>query len=373
MKFWELLISKKRDITVQEFEVMINQSIDAVYLKRHAVEACVGLIVSAISLVRFETSDKNLRYRLNFRPNQNQSAVDFWREVVRKLVYEDGECLVVKTDDHRFFVADDWEMERRILKDNVYRNIRKGGVVIARAKRESDVFFFQSHNEELRKIIAELDGSYGELFLRMINIMMHRGQIRASLNLKTTAAKAEDDVNKHQGYINKVTKSIKKNAFALFPLQDSQEYKEHQKAEQTGWEVSDIDKMSDGYLAKVATAMNIPPSLILGNVADTTEHSKNFIRNTIRPLLQIITKEITRKYFSEKEVMDGEEVKANTAHILYNSEFEMADDIQKLVGSGTHTIDDVLEMMGRERKNTKITNKRWMTRNLASAESIERG
>ena len=51
--------------------------------------------------------------------------------------------------------------------------------------------------------------------------------------------------------------------------------------------------------------------------------------------------------------------------LLYASEFAMARDVEKMIGSGVWTIDDVLELKGDKRLNTTTTTQRYLTKNIA--------
>ena len=90
----------------------------------------------------------------------------------------------------------------------------------------------------------------------------------------------------------------------------------------------------------------------------------NFINQCIQPLMELITTEINAKYFSKSKLKE-DRLTYNTMRLLYASEFSMAKDVEKMIGSGVWTIDDILELKGNRRLNTKITTQRYITKNHA--------
>ena len=64
-------------------------------------------------------------------------------------------------------------------------------------------------------------------------------------------------------------------------------------------------------------------------------------------------------------------ITVNTIECVYVSEFEMARDVEKMIGSGVWTIDDVLVQLGKKRENTKDTTRRYLTKNIGIIEQAE--
>ena len=95
-----------------DFELFQDQSL-RVHMKKLAIEVCITFLGRTISQSEFrvrngtEFEKNELYYRLNIRPNKNQTASTFWQKVIRKLVY-DNECLIIQADDGDLLIADDF-------------------------------------------------------------------------------------------------------------------------------------------------------------------------------------------------------------------------------------------------------------------------
>ena len=72
-----------------------------------AVEMLANLLANAeIKVYKRGVEEKGLLWaKLNYRPNVNQNATEFWREFYRKLLYT-GEALAFETYDEQWLIAD---------------------------------------------------------------------------------------------------------------------------------------------------------------------------------------------------------------------------------------------------------------------------
>ena len=80
------------------------------YLKRVALDAGVNFIARRFAQAKFKhlkngkfVNDDSL-YKLNTRPNRNETATQFWEHVIHRLIYE-GECLIIVNDTKDLLVA----------------------------------------------------------------------------------------------------------------------------------------------------------------------------------------------------------------------------------------------------------------------------
>ena len=114
-----------------DFELLRDKSHKA-YIKKWALDTCINHIARTISQTKFEYIDNGVKdntnttcYKLNVRPNTDESAATFWQKVVRKLIY-DNEVLIVVTDTKDLIIADDFTREEYALYDDVFKNIIVG-------------------------------------------------------------------------------------------------------------------------------------------------------------------------------------------------------------------------------------------------------
>ena len=366
MGIWNYLRGVFTGSEVSDWDFLIEEY-DKVHLRQSALDTVIGRITSSANLVDFRTQDKELSYLLNVAPNANDNAKDFRTKLLKNLIMEE-ESLVVQINN-KWYVADSFTADDKVLMEKTYKNIFIDGLELKKSFLASEVYHFKYHNKKLKKLIAELDNSYAGLFSRLIEVQMRQSQLRIYAQFKGSndPSKHKEQQAKFKKYLQGLANALKNNSVVISPRDDA--YEQEEKTDNyLGRSVEELQKLENIYLAKVANAVQLSPLLFTGDLADVSQHEKNAIKYAIRPLFEIITTEINKKYFGREYETD---LVANLTPLTYNNEFEMASDIQKLVGSVVFTPDDILEMLGRERTGSSEMTKRYLTKNLEAVEGGE--
>nr|WP_271401576.1 phage portal protein [Salinicoccus roseus] len=343
---------------------LVSEKTDQLYLKNLAIQICINKIASTISQSKFEVKSDNqvtkdnLVYLLNHRANKNTNASRFWQTVIYKLIY-DNEVLIIKTDDDEFLIADDFEQTEYALYEDAFKKVIVKDYEYKRTFKMGEVIYLEYANEQMSGIIDGLFEDYGDVFGRIIAHQMHANQIRATIPIKMIAGKGEESKKKVQSYLDKITDSFRNNAYAVAPLQDGMDYKEHSTS--SSQSVEEINKASNGFVDKVAMALGIPKSLIYGDMADTKEAAKNYMRFCINPLVKQIKDEFNAKFFVKKEILKGDGLEIRPLSI--ESIFERAEAIDKLISSGAFTRNEIRVEAGKDKVDDPELDKFIMTKN----------
>lgn len=362
------IFNRGSSIDISDFEIIKEQH-NKVALKSIAFETCIGLIANAVTQIPFIVKERGtikknqMHYRLNVRPNKNQNNVEFWTTVIRRMIL-DGECLVIYEGDE-MLIADNFNINKNAMKfDYKFQNVSINSFTFPKTFYASDVLYFSLSNENLNALVKELDNDYVELFSSIIETQKKSRQIRATYSMKSINSKDPNNVAKLQSFISKLTESFRKNSYAVVPLQVGDEYKEHTSTSVGDKGVDELGKLTNIYLKNVAMALHIPPQIFNGDLADISEHNSNFVKYCIKPILNLITSEISGKIFSRQEVQLGTVVTYNTTPLTLNNVFEVAERMDKFIQDGVFSINDVLEELGRDRVNDPELDKRYVTKNV---------
>lgn len=342
-----------------DWSILVDEY-EKVHLKQAALDTVLGRITASANLVDFRTADKDLFYLLNTAPNVNENAKDFRSKLLRTMIL-DGEVLVVQMND-KWYVADSFSADGKVLLEKTYSNIFIDGFELRKSFKSSEVYHFKYHNTKLQKLLKELDNSYVDLFSRLISVQMRQGQLRIYAKFKgfTDPNKKDEEEKKFKAYLSSLSNALKSNSVVVSPRNDAYDLEE-KTDNYLGRSVDELQKLENIYIAKVANALQLSPLLFTGDLADVEQHEKNAVKYAIRPLFEIVTTEINKKYFGRKYKAD---LIANVTPLTYNNEFEMAKDIEKLVGSAVFTPDDVLEMLGRQRTLLPEMTEHYLTKNI---------
>lgn len=347
-----------------------------IHMKRLAIEICASFLGRTISQSEFRVKNRKvyekdeLYYRLNVRPNKNMTSSTFWHTVVTKLIY-DNECLIIHSDDDDLLIADSFNHnEYAVLEDN-FTNVVIKDYEFKRSFRQSEVIHLKYRNEKLTPLIDGLFSDYGDLFGRILSSQKRKNQIRGTVDIDMQVAKSEEMQNKLQTFIDKMYKAFGEKDIAIVPQQPGFKYNETSGGNASGPSVEEINKVTNGFLNQVAMAIGIPISLIYGDMADVEKQTKNYMMFTVSPLLKKICDEGNAKFFTMKEYLAGNKLEAKS--ISYNSLFDLANAIDKLISSSAFTGNEIRMEVGYEKSDDPNLDKHYITKNYAEMTTGEGG
>lgn len=349
------------------------------YYKNLALQTGVNLIADTLSLADFKTFEngKDKRgtdyYRLNIEPNPKQNASRFWKDVVYNLVYN-NEALIIRRNDF-LYLCDSFVMRENGILRNTYYDVVVDGMKLKEGFTEKDVIFLKLHNKSIRGLIESVYQDYGKLIEYSKNTYKRSNARRGTLEIPTNypqTPKAQDSLN---ALLNERFKGFS-NAEngAILPLTNGLKYTDlTNQTYKNGSDSRDIRFLIDDVFDYVAIALNIPPQLLKGSVADSDKSFNNFMTFCIRPIARLIEDEINRKMYGKDEVEDGFFVKMDISMIERIGLKDMALAIDILTRNGVNTLDDNLSLLGRQELKNKIGKQRFMTLNLNGIENILKG
>lgn len=361
-----------------DFE-LLHETSQKAYIKKWALDTCINHIARTISQTKFEIIDSESKdtsstthYKLNVRPNTDESAATFWQKVIRKLIY-DNEVLIVVTDSKDLIVADDFVREEYALYDDIFDHIMIGDFEYERSFRMSEVIYLEYNNESITNMLMGLFSDYGDIFGRMIKSNLMNNQIRATLAMDTSVSMKEESQQKMQSFINKAYESFDKNDIAILPLQKGYEYKEHSSnnGAKTSSQIEDMAKVPNQLLSYVARNLGIPVGLINGDTADIEAMTDNYMKFCIKPIIEKITDELNAKLFSERGYKEGKRIKAIS--IDQKGPLEVSEAIDKLIASGSFNRDEIRVLTGFEPIGSEEMQKFIITKNYQTVDEESSG
>ena len=364
----------------QNEAMFIGSLATEVFFKELALQASINLIANALAKGEFLTFEggKQVRsenyYLLNVEPNQNESANKFWRDVVAKAIHE-NECLVVQ-HNLEFYVADSFTVDNYAFYENVYKDIVIGDLQLDRTFRESEVFRFELHDQRIKTVIDGLYSSYAKLIATSQSNYKRNNSVRGTLNLDTSYPQTEQ--------ANKDLKDLLENRFkkffdaegpAIVPLAKGMKFEELASniGVKSGADGREIRNFIDDIFDFVAIALQIPPQLLKGNVADTDKAVNNFLTFCINPWAKMIETEINRKLYGKKAYLGRTYCKLDTTRIKAVDIKDVANALDVLTRIGAYCVDDSLITLGMEPLNTEWSQTRWMTKNYTPITEAAKG
>lgn len=354
---------------------LIEDTSNRIHMKKIAIQTCINLIAKTISMSEFRVrrGEKYVKdemyYRLNVQPNLNQSAATFWEQVIYKLIY-DNECLIIQTDTQDLLVADSFSKVEYAVYEDVFKSVVVKNNEFKRTFKRDDVIYLEYNNERLMPIIDGLYADYGELFGRIIDAQKRKDQIRGTVNIDELSAKDDKRIEKASTFINKMYKAFSTKDIAIVPQQKGFQYEEHSKSTTKSQSVDEVTKTIDGFLTVVARALNIPPALVKGEMADVENQTRNFMAFCVDPLLNKIKDELNSKSFSKNEILQGDGI--DIRRVSYRDIFDIASAADKLRAAGIYSGNELRDKLGDDQVDDPILDRYYITKNY-TADSLEGG
>lgn len=361
-----------------------------------ALHSGINIIANALSACEVRTFDnwkevrKDQYYKWNYQPNINMNASQFKQKLVWSLIYR-NECLVVQTSSGDFLIADSYEHDQYAMYQDIFRNVvvnadNGNGIsnpyTFQRSFRMEDVLFYKLSNRNITFLLDQLVDEYNQLLESAIQKFFKSGGERGVLTIDANASTAsygmkEDGTPRtfndvYTELLNKQFSTYFKSPNAVLPLFKGFDYqtKGTEASKKSTSEIKDVTDLEDEIYDRVANALQIPPALLKGDIADVSALTKNMITFGIDPIAKMIETENNRKLYSNK-VLDGNYQMIDTSTIMHMTAAELATASDKMIACGGWNIDEIRRKAGDAVLNTEWSKKHFLTKNYAEMHDLE--
>lgn len=352
------------------------------YIQILAFSTCVRRIASAVGAVEWETYRRGKKVRAkeywlwNYSPNPNQNRAQFFNTLIEHL-FLDQHALVVETRDGNRYIADSFTVEH-YLSGDIYRDISSNGETIPGVFKASDVMYLtlDSSGLNIKGYISAVSSLTGRLLKSAATSYIRNNGKHGMLEIDDNAEAQENFEETYNDLIQNQFKRYFEADNAVLPLFKGYKYTEAETNSNRGSTASvttrDIRAMMDDIYEQTAMGFGLPATVATGKSL-TKEDFDNFITSTVQPIVRMIAQEINRKVYGPQLVGSGSYVAPNLAAVKYHDIFDIADPIDKLIGSGAFCINDILVLLGRDPIDAPWAWQHWMTKNYSPADDLVAG
>lgn len=339
---------------------------------------CVNMIANAMGRCEFRTYRNGQEvqeqeyYLWNIEPNANQNSTAFLHKLIAKL-YMENEALVVGTakrnGEESLVVADSFDdPEEYPIRQREYTGVTSGNMTFRKTFRESDVLHLKLNHTNMRPII---DGMY-QAYYRLADAAIRNYEYNTGQHWKVTVSSIASGAD---GFKEDFAKMIQDQVKPFFEsngaiLPEFEGYKYEDVGKHGGGDTRDIKNIVEDIFDFTSRAMLIPAVLINGKIEGTKDANTRFLTNCIDPLCDQLQEEIIRKRYGYKAWKNGDFVRVDSSSIVHFDIFGNAANIEKLVGSGAYTINDVRRAANEPRINEPWADKHFMTLNIAEVNQV---
>lgn len=370
---------KPQEVICQQF----YEAAQEVHIRELAFQTCVNLIANAVGKCEFKTfsNGKEVRqdeyYLWNIEPNVNQNSSAFLHDLINQL-YRTNEALIISTkhrDGHEMLVvASSFQQGPRYPgKMNEYKDVCVGDFTYPKTFRENEVMHLVLNSQDIKPVLDALYGSYFSLIAAAQKCFRWKSGTHLKVKVGQIAEGRDDFVQNFNKMMNDQVGPWLNSDSAVLPEFEGYQYSNDLADKSTGQQTTrDIRALIDDIFDFTAKGCGIPPVLAKGNVAGTQDVMLSWLTTRIDPLCEQIQEEANRKRYGKEAWMKGNYLHIDTTTIMHFDMFANAANVEKLIGSGAYSINDVLVAAGQPEIDEDWARLHWLTLNIGTMEAAAR-
>lgn len=371
---WDFMSRKERENLIQVYTEQIEKE-KVLAARQLAFELCVQRVAHSIGKCKFRIykaskSETNaLEYLLNVKPNPNQTATEFWDQVIHKLYY-DGEVLVVPTQTGAFYIADSFTRDTsKVMSPQVFSDIAIGTLILKKKYKMNEVLYLRLNNENLSRYLDDTLSLCIQLIASASNSYRRANGTKAKIVLERPLENKDDKDENVRENLEKAIRKFLKEPDSLW-LETKGMKLEQLDVPGTAKDTRDIKALLDDVMEITCKAFLMPTNIMTGEVTDTSKAVDDFLTFCLDGIAKLIQDGINALYVPMNEWGKGKHIKVDTKTIKHIDVLDMATSVDKLLSSGVLSINNILELLGYEPISEEWADEHFMTKNYSSIDEL---
>lgn len=367
---------QKKDKELQSYLDLITIDVKKMQLSKMAIEKAVGMIAKAVAKSEFIIQRKNGRekdhiyWMLNIRPNPNETATDFWINVVRRLLIE-TECVICFIGGH-LYIVDAFTSDDKVMLPQVYKNVvitANGNCIrIDRIFTANEIIHLRARNEKIKRYLEKVLSLYDSIVDAMGAAKKISSTPKFALQMEMNTApilrRKGPDGNEITLTIDEYKENIKKllESDNIEIITNTNGFKLEQMKIDLAVTSEDIAKLAKEIFTECSFAFDIPKAVFLGEITEKADSTNEFITYAVNWIVEVINDSLNAKLVGEADYLKGERIWIDMSRYKHVDIIESAANLDKLRSIGFN-LDEIREMVGWEALNTEFSQERVITKN----------
>lgn len=323
---------------------------------------------------KFEKTDNY--YLFNVSPNGNQSAAEFKKSIVKRLIMNpDHDALIVAIDNlggrrKSFFLADSFTRNTSELYNTWFSNVAldvygDGGIILNRTFSGDDAIYIKYNNSQLDLIFRGMRVLYEYLAQNGMKAGTYRQKYVLGIDSTAQNDPAFNEIM--QKLLNEDFEKFIKGENAVLPLYAGMDINQVSAGADLGQNAStannSVNTQVNEILSKVGAAFNIPHSIMLGDYEDGD--IENILTFSLDGIAALIEGAFNHHYYGIEAFKRGIYCKFDTSNARHVDFYNLGSVANNAISSGIYTINDMRAKLHEEPADDKIGNVHFITRNYA--------
>lgn len=371
-----LFQNKKGEL--QSLSDLISVEVKKMKITKMAVEKAIGMVAHAIAKSEFIVQGKNERLRnelywsLNVKPNPNETATEFWIEVIQRLL-KNSECLIC-ISGKKFYIADSFQVNNSVMLNQIYSNItitaNGESLQLNNTYTSDEVIHLKAKNKKIR--------AYMETVMKMHDDVVSAMEAAIKISktpkfiLKIAGAMPVIRTLRADGTEQTLTvDEFKKNIKNLLEsenieiLQASNGLEISQLKIDTAVISEDVVKISKEIFEECAFAFDIPKTVFTGEITEKADSTNEFITYAVGWVAEILNDAMNATLVGKESFLSGEYIWIDLSGFKHRDLVESANYLDKLRSIG-FSLDEIRQAIGWEPLNTPFSQERVITKNYTN-------
>ena len=371
-----LFQNKKGEL--QSLSDLISVEVKKMKITKMAVEKAIGMVAHAIAKSEFIVQGKNERLRnelywsLNVKPNPNETATEFWIEVIQRLL-KNSECLIC-ISGKKFYIADSFQVNNSVMLNQIYSNItitaNGESLQLNNTYTSDEVIHLKAKNKKIR--------AYMETVMKMHDDVVSAMEAAIKISktpkfiLKIAGAMPVIRTLRADGTEQTLTvDEFKKNIKNLLEsenieiLQASNGLEISQLKIDTAVTSEDVVKISKEIFEECAFTFDIPKTVFMGEITEKADSTNEFITYAVGWVAEILNDAMNATLVGKESFLSGEYIWIDLSGFKHRDLVESANYLDKLRSIG-FSLDEIRQAIGWEPLNTPFSQERVITKNYTN-------
>ena len=371
-----LFQNKKGEL--QSLSDLISVEVKKMKITKMAVEKAIGMVAHAIAKSEFIVQGKNERLRnelywsLNVKPNLNETATEFWIEVIQRLI-KNSECLICIIGK-KFYIADSFQVSNSVMLNQIYSNItitaNGGSLKLNNTYTSDEVIHLKAKNKKIRAYMETVMKMHDDVVSAMeaaIKISKTPKFILKIAGAMPVIRTLQADGTEQTLTIDEFKKNIKNllESENIEILQASNGLEISQLKIDTAVTSEDVVKISKEIFEECAFAFDIPKTVFMGEITEKADSTNEFITYAVGWVAEILNDAMNATLVGKESFLSGEYIWIDLSGFKHRDLVESANYLDKLRSIG-FSFDEIRQAIGWEPLNTPFSQERVITKNYTN-------
>lgn len=349
---------------------------------KYAWNRCVDIIASSVAKSEVlvsggnKSASDNLYYLLNVKPNPNETATEFWKKTVQKLL-TDGEALIVPIQSH-FYRAENWQADDSVTKAKKYTNVTitsgESEMTLVRKFSADEVVHIRFANERIKTCWNALMGQYDALIdsANAMAKMSYTPKFKLKMNAagsmggtRLLDSSTGQTVTK-DAYAKKLLDTLNSDRASMITLSEGIDLSQIEITNPVT--TTDIVNITNEIDRRTTIAFGIPITVYDGTITEKSDATNELLTYAVMPVVEAINDGLNASLVGYDDFVAGQRITIWTGCFSHKDVVDCADGLDKLRSNGW-TLDECRQMVGWPALNTKFSETRYITKNYTNDEN----